>query len=129
MKRYNLIKNIILASLIVHLYCSTIPDHIPAAKIMFGMAAIFTALTILLRELDDYFERNRYRRKMTEEQFARYQNWLGAQVEIKRAKGKDKAYLKHFVRRFISHDVRFSFSIRQRWKLLKLAKEGQADVA
>lgn len=126
MKRYNLIKNILIAGQAGRLYCAAVVNSVPAESKVFGLIAIVAATMVLLRHLDDYFERIRYRRKITDEQFARYENWLGEKVETQRAKGKDEVYLKSFIKNFVSHDTRFVFSMKQRWTLLKLAtNEGE----
>lgn len=126
MKRYNLIKNILIAGQAGRLYCGAVVNSVPAESKVFGLIAIVAATMVLLRHLDDYFERIRYRRKITDEQFARYENWLGEKVETQRAKGKDEVYLKSFIKNFVSHDTRFVFSMKQKWTLLKLAtNEGE----
>lgn len=120
MKRYNTVKNIIIAILSTVVFYMTLVDGIAARTKIWGLFIIFLATWSLFDGMDLALAR-RKPRMLTKEQFARYKEKIAVNVEGCRGKGKDEEWLKRHIINFISHDPRKIFTGPQIRELLSLA--------
>lgn len=120
--KYHLLKNIFIASLMATIYWSNLIAYLPIVSKIIGTIAIFVAMMFLLTNVDQYFDKKRFIKRISKKRFPSYKNHLANIVEQKRAKNKDSAYLTGFIKNFIAHD-KYSFTGEQIKELLDLAKE------
>lgn len=122
-------KNIIIAAMAAGIFYTKIVAGIPEDKIIIAVVCIFLG-AIAVMEVFDGIDELRYESKkyLSKFYFNNYKKKIQRQVEEKRTKGKDEAWIKNFILNSMIFDKRLAFSGKQIGELLKLATDTERSV-